>query len=149
MRHSKWFWIRVVLTVGGGLSGVSVVSSEALKSFKSGLDWTVVLVFFLFAVVGTLYVLAIQAFNPYSAETWRKPSWEISPFLLREPLQFFHCMAYYFIACGVVACAILVYRGDDAFLVGVMMLAIGVGSRLAVALSAYVFHRKMQTRNNG
>jgi hypothetical protein len=144
MRHSRWFWVRVVLTVIGGLSGVSVVSPETLKS--SSLDWTATLVIFLFAVVASLIVLGVQAINPQSAEIWRKPSWEMSPFLLGEPLQFFHCAAYFFIACGVMACAILVYRGDDGFPLGVSMLAVGVGSRLAVALSPCVFRRKMQTR---
>ncbi len=52
----------------GGAQGVSVVSPEAPKSFSSDLDWTVILVFFLFAVVGPLFPLAIQALNPYSAE---------------------------------------------------------------------------------
>jgi hypothetical protein len=146
MRHSKWFWIRVVLTVLGGLSGVSIVSPETIKSSSADLDWTATLVIFLFAVVGTLFLLAIQALNPYSAEIWHKASWEVNPFLFREPLQFFHCGAYCFIACGLVACAILVYRGDDGFPLGVSLLALGAGLRLAVALSACVFRRKVQTR---
>lgn len=144
MRHSRWFWVRVVLTVVGGLSGVSVAAPETLAS--SDLDWTATLVIFLFVVVASLILLTIQAFNPYSAEIWRKPSWEMSPFLLGEPLQAFHCTAYFFIACGVVACAILVYRGDSGLPVGVSLLAVGVGLRLAVALSTRVFRRKMPTR---
>jgi len=144
VRHSKGFWIRVALLVIGGLSGVSVVSPETLES--SNLDWTATLVIFLFAVVASLIVLGVQAINPYSAEIWRKPSWEMSPFLLGEPLQFFHCTAYFFIACGVVACAILVYRGDGGFPLGVSLLSVGAGLRLAVALSPCVFRWKVQRR---
>jgi len=58
-------------------------------------------VIFIFGVVGMLFVVGIQAVNPRSASVWRYPSWSINPFLLKEPLQFFHFGGYYFLALGV------------------------------------------------
>lgn len=49
---------------------------------------------------GILFVVGIQRINPLSAPTWRYPRWSVNPFLLREPLQFFHLAGFFFLAAG-------------------------------------------------
>jgi hypothetical protein len=144
MRHSKWFWYRIVLTVSGGLQGVWFTSPESVES--SNVGWMDCLLVFAFAALGLQAVIGVQAINPRSAKTWRKPSWEINPFLLQEPLQFFHFAAYSCLAAGIVACFTLLYGDPAAASLAVMLLSAGAGLRLGVQLSLYVFRNKTAQR---
>jgi hypothetical protein len=141
MRLSRWFWVRIAVIAGGGLQGVSFVSREIKDS--SNVSWTDCLLMSLFAVFGTLVIIGIQAINPRSAPIWRKPSWKINPFLVREPLQFFHCAAYFSLVTGIVACATSFCREMDVFPFAAALIGIGAGMWLGVRLSLFVFRRKM------
>jgi hypothetical protein len=141
VRHSKWFWVRVSIVVGGALSGPSITSPRYVES--SNVAWVDLPVMFLFTIAGLLILLGIQVLNPRSARVWRRPSWEVNPFLLTEPLQFWHCAAYHLLAMGVIACITLVYRGAEGAPLAVSLLALGAGTRIAVTLSTFLFRRKM------
>lgn len=140
MKHTRWFWTRVVITALGGYTGISFTAPESLES--SNVGWFDCLLMFLVATLGTLAVIGVQAINPRSARHWRKPSWEINPFHFQEPLQCFHCAAYHFVAAGAVGCATLIWRGASAAPLAVALLSMGAGARLAVELSLHIFRNK-------
>lgn len=56
---------------------------------------------FAFGVVGALFLVGIQAFNPRSDAEWAYPRWTLSPFELGQPLQFVHFCGYLLLAGGV------------------------------------------------
>jgi hypothetical protein len=92
-----------------------------------------------------LFVVGLQAVNPWSASVWRRPSWCLNPFQAKEPLQFFHLGAFHFMAGGVVGLAAALFRGPAGVPLAVSLIAIGCGIWLGVRLCMVVFRRKMQT----
>ena len=51
--------------------------------------------------VGIIFVLGFQKLNPRMDTPWESPSWTRCPFVLKQPLQFFHLGAWYFISIGI------------------------------------------------
>jgi hypothetical protein len=100
-----------------------------------------------FGMLGMLFVIGIQRFNPRSAPTWRYPSWHINPFLLREPLQFFHWGS--FIMFSDVAGSVLraVILGQALKLSILLPLMFGVGVLVGVYVCTFVFRNKMTPPN--
>jgi hypothetical protein len=141
MERSRWFWVRIALVVAGCFLGFSITSLENIDS--SNVDWTTCLLLFIFVPLGLLLIIGIQAINPLSAEVWRKPSWDINPFIFKEPLQFFHLGAYHFMAGGTIGCIMLFYRGKQAAPLAISLLSIGVGLWLGVKLCIFTFRKKM------
>ena len=74
---------------------------ERVAPLPSDVPAPILAVIFLFGIFGMLFVIGIQAANSLSSKAWRFPSWKINPFLIREPLQFFHFGGHYFLALGV------------------------------------------------
>lgn len=90
-----WLVIRAAVLLLGILSAQSFVPGPK-SPFAGGSD-TLLLVFFGFGVIAMLLVVGLQAINPQSAGVWTKPNWYVNPFSLKQPLQFFHLMGFYFI----------------------------------------------------
>lgn len=135
-----WPILRVILILAALLQGL-LLDGVAPPPEDSPLP--ILGVIFIFGVVGMLFVVGIQAFNPRSASVWRYPSWSINPFLLKEPLQFFHFGGYYFLALGV---GVLVRHlvtshtvGPDSF----FLLSLALGILAGVWACTIVFRRKM------
>jgi len=139
-----WLWVRVAIVAIGGISGFSFASPEAVA--QSNLNWGACVLIFLVVPFGLLFVIGIQAFNPMSATTWRRPSWYINPFLFSEPLQFFHFGAFYFIAGGLVGVATLPFRGFSAAPLAFSLISVGLGMWLGVQLCMITFRKKMEVR---
>lgn len=141
VKKNKWFWVRVLVVGAGAISGFSITSPETVET--SNVDWTACLIMLLFTPLGLTFIIGIQALNPYSAKNWRKPSWDINPFLFKEPLQFFHLGSFHFLAGGLVACTTLLDRGKAAAPLAVSLLSIGIGVWLGVQLCMILFKNKM------
>lgn len=135
-----WPTIRVFLILAALLQGL-LMDGVAPPPEDSPLP--ILGVVFIFGVVGMLFVVGIQAFNPRSASVWRYPNWSINPFLLKEPIQFFHFGGYYFLALGVGALvrhlAISHTIGPDSF----FLLSLALGMLAGVRACTIVFRRKM------
>jgi uncharacterized membrane protein len=134
----------MAIVIVGAPSGFSIASPRSVGS--SNVDWTACLVTLAFTPLAVLLLVAVQAVNPYSAKVWRKPSWQVNPFLFKDPLQFFHLAAYHFMVAGIVGCLTLFYRGKEAAPLAVWLLSIGMGLWLGMQLSLLIFRRKL--RNN-
>lgn len=138
----KWLWVRVGVVALGGLSGIEMTSPDTVA--KSSVNWRACAVVLGAVPLMLLAVIAFQAFISRSASTWKRPSWYINPFLINEPLQFFHLAAFAFIAGGVVGIATLPFRSVSVAPLAVWLLSIGVGAWLGVQLSMKVCHKKME-----
>jgi hypothetical protein len=50
--------------------------------------------------VGILFLLGFQRINPRMDARWESPSWTRCPFVLKQPLRFFHFGAWYLMSVG-------------------------------------------------
>jgi hypothetical protein len=139
---TKWFWIRLAIVAAGALQGTSVTSPETVAI--SNVDWTACVVLLLGCPILLLIIVSFHAFNPASTPVWRRPAWHINPFLLGEPLQFFHLAAFSVMAGGVLGVATLPSRGVSAAPLAVSLLCIGIGLWLGIHLCMKVCRKKME-----
>jgi hypothetical protein len=137
----KWLYVRLGIVAIGGLSGISITSPEIAA--ESNVDWLACAVLLVVTPFTLLAVVGLQRFNPWSAPTWRRPSWYLNPFLLSEPLQICHLGAFHFMAGGVVGVAMLPFRGLSAAPLAVSLLSIGVGVWLGVQICMKVCGKKI------
>ena len=137
---NQWAIVRVALLAIGLLQGA--LSSQA-QAPLDGVTPTLIAVAFAFGIVGLLFVVGIQRINPISAPIWRYPSWSINPFLLREPLQFFHLGGFYFLASGVGELLRQIFLKNPLTLDYLFLPAIGLGLLSGVYLCTVVFRSKM------
>ncbi|MDM4769972.1 hypothetical protein [Solimonas sp. SE-A11] len=118
--------------------------TSQLVAPAEGVSASMLVVVFLFGIVSMLFVVGMQRINPRSASVWRYPNWDINPFLLNEPLQFFHLGGYSFIAVGVGSALRLLVLGQ-AIPVSVMFApAAGAGVLAGVYACTIVYRGKME-----
>jgi hypothetical protein len=97
---------------------------------------------FVFGIVAILFVIGIQAVNPWSAKVWLRSSWPANPLSLRQPCQFFHLGAWYFMASGLGALIgrLVSHQAVNADVP--LFFAVGLGMRIGLSLVEVVFRRK-------
>jgi hypothetical protein len=110
------------------------------SSFAGG-SISLLLVFFGFGAIAMLFVVGLQAFNPRSAILWAKPNWRTNPFSLKQPLQFFHMMDYYFIV-SVIAASVVSLLKHVSGLEPLIPIALGTGVLLGVKFCVLLFRWK-------
>jgi len=136
-----WLYVRGALVLVALVSGM--VSTHA-SGVDTGLPlWQIAFAVFVFGVVGMLFVIGIQAFNPRSASLWGYPSWSRNPFTMREPLQFFHFGGFFFLAAGLGALVRAVFMRSGLSFEPVVFACWGAGILVGVWLCTVVFRRKM------
>jgi len=95
---------------------------------------------FAFGVVGVLFVLALQAANPYASARWTKPTWS-SPINWNQAIHVFHLNGWFFTVLGLSTAIYTLAIGSSNFL-SVLPLAVGLGILLGVRLSPLVFRKQ-------
>jgi hypothetical protein len=140
----SWFIVRLLLVAVSFLQGAFIDLPLAPPEDVSAQSLVFI---FGFGIFGMLFVIGIQRVNPRSAPTWRYPSWYINPFLLREPLQFFHLGG--FIMFAVVAGGALraVVSGQPLRFSLLLPLVFGIGTLVGVYACTFVFRGKMELPN--
>jgi hypothetical protein len=136
-----WLYVRLAVVAFGAASGPTILNPQAVA--ESNVDWLACLAILAFTPVALLFVVGIQAVNPYSAKIWTRPSWYANPFNLRQPLQFFHPSAFFFMAGGVAAIPALPWAGVSAAPLAFILLTCGVGALLGVCLCVVTFRSKI------
>lgn len=134
-----WLLTRIAVVITGALSAQSFVPGP--DSQFAGGSISLLLVFFGFGVIAMLFVVGLQAFNSRSAVLWTKPDWRLNPFSLKQPLQFFHMMGFYFIVSGIAASVVTLLRhvsGLEPFI----PIALGAGVLLGVKFCILLFRWK-------
>lgn len=139
-----WLYVRFALVASSFLQGALLEMPLPPSEDVSARSLLLVLGFGIF---GMLFVIGIQRFNPRSAPTWRYPSWYINPFLLREPLQFFHLGSFimFSVAAGSVLRAVVL--GQALQLPDLLPLVLGVGVFVGVYVCTFAFRSKMTPTN--
>ena len=90
---NMWPYIRgglVAVSLLGGTLGVH----RQYVDFGYGL-YQIAAAVFVFGIVGMLFVIGIQAFNPRSDAKWSYPRCALNTFKIGQPLQFFHFGGYF------------------------------------------------------
>jgi hypothetical protein len=135
-----WLTVRVLFVFAAFLQGLLM---EHIAPPPFDVPALLLAVIFLAAIYGILFVIGIPAANPLSSKLWRYPSWQINPFLIQEPLQFFHFVGHSFLALGVGVLLrhafYLRYIGPGSF----VFLAIASGLLIGVRICTVIFYGKM------
>jgi hypothetical protein len=139
-----WLYVRFALVALSFLQGALLEMSLPHPEDVSVRSLLLVLGF---GILGMIFVIGVQCLNPRSAPMWRYPSWHINPFLLREPLQFFHLGS--FVMFSVVAGSVLraVGQGQPLQLSVLLPLVFGAGILVGVYVCTFVFRGKMTPPN--
>lgn len=139
---NSWSALRVILIFAALLQGTFM---EGVAPPPEDSPLPILAFIFFFGILGMLFVVGIQAINPRSANVWRHPSWHINPFLIKEPLQFFHFGGHYFLALGI---GVLIRHsvispplGPNSF----FLLSLASGMLVGVWACTVAFRRKMRT----
>lgn len=137
---NTWFIIRLVLVAFAFLGGV--FSTQPTPQ-PDGVSAGILLGIFAFGILGMLFVVGIQRVNPRTASTWRYPSWAINPFLLREPLQFFHLGGFFMLAAGAGNLLRILFVEQASWFSALTLLAFGAGILGGVYACTVVYRGKM------
>lgn len=140
-QENRWLYIRSGLVAASFAGGV--FGEGSLKDFGYPRPQLAVALF-AFGVVGMLFVIGIQAFNPRSAATWAFPQWRLNPFTMRQPLQLFHFCGYFFLAAGMGALLRALVLGTVAGDEPIVFASWGAGIIAGVWCCSRVFSRKME-----
>jgi hypothetical protein len=98
---------------------------------------------FTFGVIGMLFVVGIQAFNPRSDTVWAYPKWTLNPFKVGQPLQFFHLGGYLFLLAGVGALLRWLFVRETPLAEPIALSSFGAGIVAGVWCCTRLFHKKM------
>jgi hypothetical protein len=137
---NTWLLVRLVLIAAAFLQGT--LSNEALAP-PEGVSVMLLMAIFAFGSVGMLFIVGIQRFNPRTAAVWRYPAWTVNPFLLREPLQFFHLGGFFVFAAGAGGALRGLVLGPLPGLPALFLPAWGVGMLCGVYACTFVYRSKM------
>ena len=140
MKHSKWFYVRIVIVGIGSLSGLlSSLPGSSDSQYIDILDCIIVLIL---CPLGLLFIIGIQAINPYSEKVWIKPSWESNPFNLKDPLHFFHLAAFHIMAGTIGSLISLIFQGTKLWLPILFYICAGASTWLGVQLCQFAYKKK-------
>ena len=140
---NSWKIVRLVLVA---LSAIASTFSNQSIAPPEEVSTSVLLAVFSFGIASMLFIIGIQRVNPRSAATWRYPSWSINPFLLQEPLQFFHLASFTFIAVGVGSALRIFVLGESLDLSALFAPTLGAGILCGVYACTLLYSSKM-TKN--
>ncbi len=137
-----WLAVRIALV---GLSFLQGALSSQSFAPPQGVSLSLLAAIFVFGIVGMLFVVGIQRVTPRSAPVWRYPRWSINPFLLREPLQFFHLGGFFFIATGAGNALRLLFLAQPITASALFLPAFGAGALAGVYACTVVYRGKMES----
>jgi len=142
---NAWIWVRLALVLLSFAQGLLI---HQLVAPPGGVSLPLLAGIVAFGVFGMIFVVGLQRFNPRSSPEWRQPSWSISPFLLGEPLQFFHLGGFCMIAVGLGEAVRMLALGESLTLSVLFAPAFGIGVLLGVHVCTVLFRGKMASPNN-
>ncbi|MDK2598330.1 hypothetical protein [Pseudoalteromonas obscura] len=138
----NWLYVRL-LFITIGVAPQFFVTSDAVPETLS-LTWQFLPVVLLFSIVGLLFIIGLQAFNPMSAKVWLPPAWKHNPFDLKQPLQFFHFGGWFTLVGSLPSFlfALMSEGNKEGMLIAAMQASFGLGILIGLRLSALIYHRK-------
>lgn len=141
----NWLIIRIAILI------VAMVQAQSFSSSLNGdfskANWTTFFVLIGFVAFGILFVISIQAKNPFAPSHWHRPSWFSNPFAFRQPLVTFDMAAYYFLVLGVVS-AIFGVKSNPQSWAWEIPLSVGIGAWIGVRLCLAVFSERLSDKED-
>lgn len=141
---NKWMLVRL------GLAGWAVAQGLTLPNAPFQEQWAVfatpsmVIGVFVFGLFATVVLAATNRSKSGNTVKWRYPSWSISPFIIDEPLQFFHMAGFFMLIAGISYTIALQLDHRPLGLAGALLVAFGLGILGGTYLSTRMFREKMQ-----
>jgi len=146
---SAWKIARIILIVASFASGVVeglYVPGEIFQDLYHNFGILGVALLLLFPVVffpvAMLLVIGVQFVNPFTSPKWTAPTWNSNFLNLRDPMHFFHLVAFMGVSGGVGLLACSPFVGLWVLFEGVSCLASSVSLLLGIRLCMKVFKSK-------
>ncbi len=136
---NKWKLFRIVLIA---LVGVVSLFTPLKQQVQPQIYWNELAIIFICIPVVLLFVVGIQAINPYSAKVWRKPNWNINPLNFRDPVHFFHFGAYVMLVQGIITSLRVSFSTVTFYPEAMIALVMGVSILIAVHLIMLAYRSK-------
>jgi hypothetical protein len=95
----RWLFARLGLCLVGVIQSPFLMDSMPDDFSKS--SWPFFVEMWAMVSVGILIVVGFQKINPKMDTPWEAPSWTRCPFVLKQPLQFFHFGAWYLMSAEI------------------------------------------------
>jgi len=95
--------------------------------------------------LGLLFVISLQPLNRRTDRQWAIPAWAQNPFNIKQPLQFFHFAAFFFLATGFASVARLIITGPEYLYESLVPLAVGAGLLIGLYLSTVLYRSRMES----
>jgi len=141
----KFIYLRLLIIFIGGSQAVYKVSSQDgfVKSYSEpAITWKILPLFFIFSIIGTLFVISLQKSNPRTKKQWTKPSWHSNPFNFGNPVDFFHLAGIFFVITGVVDICSNYIKFGQINMEGFIALITGTGVLVALKLVEIFYKEK-------
>ena len=136
---NKWKFLRIALI---SFIAVSSLLTPLEPKVNLAINWSTLGVIFVFSFLAILFVVGMQVVNPLSAKVWHKPDWNLNPFSLKDPIQFFHFAAYIMLVQGAVVLSRLLFSNIPFYLEILVPLVIGSGVLIGIKLAMHLFKVK-------
>lgn len=138
----KWNWFRLSVVCFGAIHGLFYIDTYQTDVFPIG--FIQIFIIFLFTPFSLILIIGLQFLNKRASEIWKIPSWFLNPFNFKQPLQFFHFAAFFFVAIGVSSSISLIWKGFNCVFQAVLPLSIGIGLLIGIHLCLLIFKRKIE-----
>lgn len=136
--NNLWLLVRLTIIAFGAIGGLWL-GIQIDPSYQSSLD--LVMSSFIFLILSALGIFLMFAYgfgvDPNKGREWPRPSWGVNPF--KEPLQFFHLGAFYFIASGLAFFLTQVLKENNNLQFPLELISCGMGLWLGIQLYLKVF----------
>jgi hypothetical protein len=140
----SWGWsaVRVLLLSAACLRNVFAPAAVTTPSAADGIGAAPPWLMLAFGAVGIPLILIARLAG---STPWQRPGWRGNPFQLKQPLQFFHFAAFFFMAQGAGSLVRQAMAGLDPTKESLVWFAWGAGILVGVVVSTRLYRRKMET----
>ena len=138
-----WLYLRISSVA----CGVPVGLVAAWREVGPGSVDAQVAFYFIALIFGPIalpLVLSLQVDNPLTRDKWRKPSWSLNPFDLKDPFQTVHLGAFEFLAMGFGALLAFPFRGFSAASLAIGLTLLGASIWVGTRLCMVIFRKKIE-----
>jgi len=144
LKELRLFLYLRLLLVGSGFVGAATQAASRADWFgaRPPIRFSDIPVVFALGIVAMLFVIGIQAVNPWSAKVWLRPTWLANPISFSQPCQFFHLCAWYFMASGLGSFVGRVLSHQPVNADVPLLFAFGIGVRVGLFLVQFAFRWK-------
>src|SRR5690348_1848732 len=137
-----WVLIRLVFVIGASAGAFFFGLAPPMHSPTMARDLAVL---FIGGAIGVLsWGTWLQMMAPAFTSSWLHPSWRLNPFNFRQPLQFFHLLAYTCMAFGLVVFARGAVAATPLSAFNSAFLMIGAGMLAGLHIFVWVFLRNVE-----